>query len=109
MGKPLIHPTLQAWLDAKQWKVFAFQREVWRAIAQRRSGLLHATTGSGKTYAVWLGALNAVLNQKAPHAKNKLRIVWLTPMRALATDTLRALEEPIEAAQYSMVGSDAHR
>jgi ATP-dependent helicase Lhr and Lhr-like helicase len=96
MGKPLIHPTLQAWLDAKQWKVFAFQREVWKAIAQRRSGLLHATTGSGKTYAVWLGALNAVLNQKALHAKNKLRIVWLTPMRALATDTLRALEEPIE-------------
>jgi ATP-dependent helicase Lhr and Lhr-like helicase len=91
----LIHATLQSWLNAKQWKVFPFQREVWKAIAEHRSGLLHATTGSGKTYAVWLGALNAVLNQKTPNRKHQLRVVWLTPMRALATDTLRALEEPV--------------
>jgi ATP-dependent helicase Lhr and Lhr-like helicase len=95
MTKPLIHDSLQSWLDAKQWKVFPFQREVWKAIAEHRSGLLHATTGSGKTYAVWLGALNAVLKQKTLQQKNQLRVVWLTPMRALATDTLRALEEPV--------------
>jgi ATP-dependent helicase Lhr and Lhr-like helicase len=68
---------------------------VWKAIAEHRSGLLHATTGSGKTYAVWLGALNAVLNQKIPSTKRQLRVIWLTPMRALATDTLRALNEPV--------------
>jgi ATP-dependent helicase Lhr and Lhr-like helicase len=95
MTKPLIHPTLQIWLNAKNWKVFSFQREVWKAIAERRSGLLHATTGSGKTYAVWLGALNAVLNQKPQNQKHQLRVIWLTPMRALAADTLRALDEPI--------------
>ena len=39
------------------WQPFAFQREVWAAMAAGRSGLLHATTGSGKTYAVWFGAL----------------------------------------------------
>ena len=38
---------------------FAFQRDVWDAIARGESGLVHATTGSGKTYAVWLGALDA--------------------------------------------------
>jgi len=46
-----------AWFTARGWTPFDFQREVWAAMAQGRSGLLHATTGSGKTYAVWLGAL----------------------------------------------------
>jgi ATP-dependent Lhr-like helicase len=34
---------------------------VWKAIADGESGLLHATTGAGKTYAVWLGALMAFM------------------------------------------------
>ncbi len=97
---PLIHPVLQAWLDAKQWKVFAFQREVWKAIAQGRSGLLHATTGSGKTYAVWLGVLNTVLKQKptkkSAQQGHQLRVIWLTPMRALAADTVKALNDPFQ-------------
>ncbi len=97
----LIHSTLQSWLDSKQWKVFPFQREVWKAIAEGRSGLLHATTGSGKTYAVWLGILNAILKQKPIKKPGKqppqLRVIWLTPMRALAADTLKALDEPIQS------------
>ena len=50
---------LQALFDARGWQPFAFQREVWTAIARGQSGLLHATTGTGKTYAAWLGALMA--------------------------------------------------
>lgn len=53
------------------------------------SGLLHATTGSGKTYAVWMGAL-----QRARAARG-LQVLWLTPMRALAADTTRALQQPL--------------
>src|SRR5437764_10685917 len=34
---------------SRGWQPFAFQREVWAAMAAGRSGLLHATTGSGKT------------------------------------------------------------
>ena len=47
----------EGWFAARGWQPFAFQREVWAAMAAGRSGLLHATTGSGKTYAVWFGAL----------------------------------------------------
>lgn len=66
----------------------SFQREVWNAVARGESGLLHAGTGSGKTYAVWLGVLEAF----APIAKSRgLRVLWVTPMRALAADTLRTL------------------
>ena len=96
---------LTDWFAGRGWKPFKFQKEVWKAIADGRSGLLHATTGSGKTYAVWLGALKAfplkaTLSSTRANAKTippPLTVLWLTPMRALAADTLRALRQPLEA------------
>ena len=72
-------------------------------MAAGRSGLLHATTGSGKTYAVGFGALARAAALKVPmlgpHASGvqapPLGVLWLTPMRALAADTLRALQLPL--------------
>lgn len=99
---------VQAWFKARGWKPFGFQREVWDAVAQRRSGLLHATTGAGKTYALWFGALLALSDAArgrkrvgsaaadAP-ASAPLQVLWITPMRALAADTLRALQLPLES------------
>jgi ATP-dependent Lhr-like helicase len=87
----------QQWLAARGWKPFAFQREVWKAVAQARSGMLHATTGAGKTYAVWLGMLDALLKAHPPgRAAEPLRVLWITPMRALAADTTRALAAPLQ-------------
>ena len=101
-----------AWMATRDWQPFGFQRDVWDAIAAGDSGLLHATTGAGKTYAVWLGALQA-LDDVAPAAASTTRatpakatrkpvapplsVLWITPMRALAADTLRALQEPLPA------------
>ena len=110
-AKSLTKQALDAWLAARGWKPFKFQREVWKAIAGGRSGLLHATTGAGKTYAVWLGALMtfrsfAQVPRAQPAIKSiakpgkmtaaPLTVLWITPMRALAADTLRALQQPIE-------------
>jgi ATP-dependent helicase Lhr and Lhr-like helicase len=81
----------EAWFATRGWQPFAFQKTVWVAMQQGHSGLLHATTGSGKTFAVWLGAL--LRQQSTPG----LQALWLTPMRALAADTTRALQEPLPA------------
>jgi len=54
-------PSAEGWFAAHGWQPFEFQREVWQHIAEGRSGLLHATTGSGKTYAVWFALLNRAL------------------------------------------------
>jgi ATP-dependent Lhr-like helicase len=80
----------EAWFAAHGWTPFAFQREVWAAMARGDSGLLHANTGSGKTYAVWMGALRRLQRPAAG-----LQVLWITPMRALANDTTRALLRPL--------------
>jgi ATP-dependent Lhr-like helicase len=84
-------PQTEAWFAERGWQPFGFQREVWAAMAAGSSGLLHATTGAGKTYAVWLGALA----RATPLAG--LQVLWITPMRALASDTTRALQLPLPA------------
>ncbi len=73
------------WFEQKSWKILPFQADVWQNMAQGRSGLLHATTGAGKTLAVGLGALQALPRNDG------LTLLWITPMRALAADTALAL------------------
>lgn len=105
-GKPASLARL--WFAQRGWQPFAFQKQVWQAIGTDISGLLHATTGAGKTYAVWLGALDRFAAVPAPttspepgtKAKRKppappLTVLWITPMRALAADTERALAAPV--------------
>ena len=92
MSKSVMAQAVDSWFAGRGWKVFPFQRAVWKAAVSGKSGLLHANTGSGKTYAVWFGALlrGALVKRR----KNSgLRVLWITPMRALAADTMRALEE----------------
>jgi ATP-dependent Lhr-like helicase len=97
---------VEGWFARLGWAPFAFQRDVWRSIAAGESGLLHATTGAGKTYAVWLGALSAALAERGAGPADRagprwtpagLKLLWITPMRALAADTVRALAEPLPA------------
>ena len=82
------------WFSDRGWLPFAFQREVWGALAAGNSGLLHASTGSGKTLAIWFAALAWAL-ENAHRQASPLRILWITPMRALAQDTGRALSESL--------------
>jgi ATP-dependent Lhr-like helicase len=107
-GASVVKKLLLDWFATRGWKPFAFQREVWKAVKNGESGLLHATTGSGKTYAVWLAALQAFapLRSSAPRAAAPpLTVIWLTPMRALAADTVRALRAPLDALESAQPGA----
>ncbi len=85
---------IQQWFAARGWKPFAFQREVWDAYARGESGLIHASTGTGKTYAAWLGALREWMLEGG-EAHPPLRVLWITPLRALVADTEQALRVPL--------------
>ncbi|HEV7481443.1 MAG TPA: DEAD/DEAH box helicase, partial [Roseiarcus sp.] len=96
IAAPAAHPidralAVESWFARRNWTVFPFQRETWRLMAGGRSGLLHATTGSGKTLAIAFGAWLA--SSESADADDAIRMLWVTPMRALAADTERSLRE----------------
>ncbi|MEP6716387.1 MAG: ligase-associated DNA damage response DEXH box helicase [Terriglobia bacterium] len=93
MRKPSLR-SINAWFASRGWKPFAFQREVWNAYLNGGSGLIHAATGTGKTYAAWLGPLVEWM-QGDGEAYPPLRVLWITPLRALVADTEQALRAPL--------------
>lgn len=82
---------IDRFFEARQWRVLPFQRQAWQAYADGHSTLINAATGQGKTLAAWLGPL-----QEATAAEEALRVLWITPMRALAADTQGQLQEAAE-------------
>lgn len=85
--------TIEAWFAREGWRVFAFQRKSWRAFRERQSGLIHSPTGSGKTLAAWLGPLA----EYGLDNRQALRVLWITPLRALANDTAKSLNAAADA------------
>jgi ATP-dependent helicase Lhr and Lhr-like helicase len=93
-----MNPRLEQWFTTRGWEPFDFQRAALDAFARGESGLIHAPTGVGKTLAAWLPPLAAWLDEHPdasawPKDPVPLRVLWLTPLRALAQDTLRSLRE----------------
>ena len=90
---------IAAWLAAKGRSPFLFQQQTWDEIQQGNSGLVNAPTGFGKTYSVFIGALIQFINDHPTDYKTKknsgLQLLWITPLRALAKDIARAMEEVI--------------
>ena len=93
------YKVINKWLVEKGFKPFAFQKEAWQEIINGKSGLVNAPTGCGKTYAVLLGSLIQFINEHPDNykskARNGLQLLWITPLRALAKDIGRAMEDAI--------------
>lgn len=91
---------LRRWFERKRWMPFDFQLEAMEAFTRGESGLIHAPTGVGKTLAAWLPPVSAWLDANPdaaswPQQHISLRVLWLTPLRALAQDTVRSLSEVV--------------
>ena len=96
---------IREWFAYKGWKPFDFQEEVWQAYLNGESGLIYSPTGTGKTYAAWLGPLIEWMslhpdtssdNNRKRSTAPPLQILWITPLRALAADTTAALQTALE-------------
>lgn len=94
------YDVIDTWLNGKGLSPFHFQQETWQHIINRRSGLINAPTGCGKTFSVFLGSLIDFINEHPKgyktKSRNNLQLLWITPLRALATDIGRAMEEVID-------------
>jgi len=101
---------IEAWFAHRGWTPLPFQRRCWRACLTGRSGLIQVPTGSGKTYAAVMGPIAELLAEAGwsaeqpgePPAPAGLRLLYITPLRALSRDLALAIREPIEAMGWPL-------
>jgi ATP-dependent Lhr-like helicase len=92
---------IEAWFAQRGWKPLPFQRLAWRADLEGCSGLIQVATGAGKTYAALLGPIARLLAEPEGPQPG-LRLLVLTPLRALSRDLVAAIREPIEAMGWPL-------
>ncbi|MEB3259759.1 MAG: ligase-associated DNA damage response DEXH box helicase [Cyanobacteriota bacterium] len=95
---------IEAWFARQGWTPQPFQRQCWEAWLAGQSGLVQVPTGSGKTYAAVMGPIAELLAEaRATGAEPAgLRLLVITPLRALSRDLRLAIEEPIAAMGWPL-------
>ena len=90
---------IEAWFAQQGWQPQPFQKQCWQAYLEGRSGLIQVPTGSGKTYAAVMGPLAELVQETNLHHAEPagLRLLVITPLRALSRDLQLAIETPITA------------
>lgn len=98
----------------KMWFEHAFgqpteaQAQTWPAIHSGRNVLVIAPTGSGKTLAAFLSAIDRLMT--VPRTRRAgVRVLYISPLKALAADVAKNLEQPLEGHCCTMRGARAAR
>ncbi len=71
------------------------QAGAWRSIAAGQNALVIAPTGSGKTLAAFLWALDELARAPIPEPSRRCRVLYVSPLKALAVDVERNLRAPL--------------
>jgi ATP-dependent helicase Lhr and Lhr-like helicase len=92
----IFHPPVAEWFTSTFPSPTTPQLLGWPAIARGESTLMLAPTGSGKTLAAFLWCLNRLLFSPAPPLPSRCRVLYISPLKALAVDVERNLRAPLE-------------
>jgi ATP-dependent Lhr-like helicase len=91
---PFSEPT-RAWFTGSFAAPTSAQEGAWRAVRGGSHALVVAPTGSGKTLAAFLWALDRLLTEPEPPAAQRCRVLYVSPLKALAADVERNLRAPL--------------
>ncbi|MBC7643659.1 MAG: DEAD/DEAH box helicase, partial [Thermoleophilia bacterium] len=90
-----LHPAVRDWFIEQFAEPTEVQLRGWHSIARGDHTLLGAPTGSGKTLAAFLYSLSELTKQPVPDRTHRLRVVYVSPLRALNYDIERNLVAPL--------------
>ena len=82
---------VEKWFKSNGWRPQDFQIDCWEHYNKGENLMLHAPTGTGKTYAIWGGILNEYFELK--EIKQGINIIWITPLRALAVEIQKSTQQ----------------
>ena len=91
---------IQEWFKYQGWTPLPFQTHTWEAHLKGQSGLIQVPTGSGKTFAAVMGPIAQMLADDAD--RKGIRLLYLTPLRALSRDLALAIRAPIETMNWPL-------
>ena len=106
------HPAVAGWFRQALGEPTAAQAKGWAAIRERRHTLIAAPTGSGKTLAAFLSAIDELFTEGlARPLPDEVRIVYVSPLKALSADIHRNLAAPRAGVRHvaRAMGLDAPR
>ncbi|WP_395093586.1 ligase-associated DNA damage response DEXH box helicase [Vaginella massiliensis] len=83
------------WMHSNGNEAFQFQEKTWAKFSTGHSGMVVAPTGYGKTFSVFLAVLIDYLNHPKKYAGKGIKLIWVSPLRSLAKDLQRAMQEVI--------------
>ena len=96
-------PTLlpiHSWFERRGWTPLPFQQRSWTAYLEGRSGLIQVPTGSGKTFAAVMAPIARMLADSGDQPG--IRLLYITPLRALSRDLALAIREPISEMRWPL-------
>ncbi|MBD0674616.1 DEAD/DEAH box helicase, partial [Streptomyces sp. CBMA156] len=97
-------PATRAWFTGAFSAPTAAQAEAWQAIRRDTDVLVVAPTGSGKTLAAFLSALDRLSSTPPPaETKRRCRVLYVSPLKALAVDVERNLRAPLTGLRQAAV------
>ncbi|MCY3539886.1 MAG: DEAD/DEAH box helicase [bacterium] len=101
MLKDLFSAATTAWFEEAFAGPTSAQARGWPAIAAGNHTLIHAPTGSGKTLAAFLYTLDRLLTEPSPPRSQRCRVLYISPMKALAHDVERNLRAPLTGISHA--------
>jgi ATP-dependent helicase Lhr and Lhr-like helicase len=94
-------PVTRAWFGNTFPEPTAAQSRGWPSIASGEHTLICAPTGSGKTLAAFLWAIDRIVTSPEPPKKQRCRVLYISPLRALAVDVEKNLRAPIKGIRLA--------
>ncbi|MEA3174124.1 MAG: ATP-dependent helicase Lhr and Lhr-like helicase, partial [Gammaproteobacteria bacterium] len=97
------HPAVAAWFSRTFDAPTPAQLAAWPALKEGRHVLVAAPTGSGKTFAAFLAAIDALVQEgmQAP-LPDETRVLYVSPLKALSNDIQRNLEAPLKGIREEL-------
>ena len=96
MSLSLFHPAIERWFANRFTEPTEPQRRAWPVIQQGGDVLIAAPTGSGKTFAAFLSAIDGLVRQGLDgELRDEMQVVYVSPLKALSNDVQKNLSEPL--------------